>query len=201
MELKTLRRILFCLLLSGAPILGHSQDNGRTPVISAPGFEVSAGYAYMIQRQPFATRVELIGADGNAIMQFTRHWGGTADVTYTHVGNVLQTPHGENILSGLVGPVFYPIQHEKTTVFLHALGGMAWVSSAVPVSPTAYYSGYETRFSYAVGGAAERVIQGPFAVRAGADYQRTSFVNPNLGLQKQNDFRLILSLVYRFGRR
>lgn len=201
---KSIRNLCWCVLLFGAQfgaqLFAQTQGAPRTAV-TAPAFEASAGYIYDIMTQPFSTRVELAGINANGILQVSPRWGAVADFTFMHVADVLRTPHSDNVFSGLVGPVFYPIQRERTSVFVHALGGLAWVDSAVPVSSTSYFSGWETRFSYAVGGGAEYTVTGPFAVRLGADYQRTTFVNQTLGLQNQKNIRLIASLVYRFGTR
>lgn len=198
--MESMRRIFLCVFLLGAQLLVQAQDS-RRPAATAPAFEASAGYAYMIMSQPFSTRVELVGVNGEAVVQFSPRWGAAVDLTYAHVGHILRTPRNENVLSALVGPVFYPIQRERTSVFVHALGGMAWVDSAVPISSTSYFSGYETRFSYALGGGAEYTVTGPFAVKVGADYQRTTFVNQGLGLQNQRNFRLTAGIAYRFGGR
>ncbi len=127
--------------------------------------------------------------------------GGTIDFSYARAGNVPGTGHSDSVMSGLVGPVYYVKEGERTEVFLHALIGMAWVDSAVPVGTNAIFKGYETRFSYAFGGGVERPFFGPFAIRGTADYQRTTFVDSTLALQGQNNIRLMGSLQYRFGRR
>jgi opacity protein-like surface antigen len=199
MGMKSLR-ILFCLLLLSAPLFSQSRETSRTAA-TAPGIEASLGYLYMIMSQPFSTHVALAGVDANGIVQFSPRWGAMADFSVAHVANVLRTPHSDNVFSGLVGPVFFPLQRGRTSVFVHALGGLAWVDSAVPVSNTAYFSGWETRFSYALGGGVEYAVTGPFSVRLGADYQRTTFVNQNLGLQNQNNIRLTTGIAYRFGSR
>jgi hypothetical protein len=202
MGIKSLRRVLLCLPLLAVSVVGFAQDNGRTPVISAPGFEVGLGYVFDRVTQPSAPTVNLkYGVNGNWLVQFRRHWGGTVDFTYSRANRVPDIDHSYNVFSGLVGPVYYPMQTSRTTVMLHALGGMAWVNTAVPINATSYYSGYETRFSYAAGGAVERVLAGPFAARLTVDYQRTTFVGSTIALQGQNNLRGILSVVYRFGGR
>jgi opacity protein-like surface antigen len=201
MGIKRLRRIFLCLLLLAAPVFAQSgQDNGRTPVISAPGFEASLGYVFDRVTQASAPTVNLkYGVNANALAQLTRRWGGTLDLTYSRTNRLPDIHHADNVFSALVGPVFFPFQTSKTTVLVHALVGMGWVDTAVPIDATSYYSGYETRFSYAAGGGVEHVLTGPLSLRLTADYQRTTFVGSNIALQGQNNLRGIVSVVYRFG--
>jgi hypothetical protein len=134
-------------------------------------------------------------------MRFSQRWGGSADFTFATGNNVAGTGRRNNLFSGLVGPVFYLLDSGKNTVFLHGLVGIGIVNSAVPLNSTTVFKGYETRFSYAVGGGWERTLTGPFAVRITGDYQRTSFVNSTLALEGQNNIRVTTSLVYSFGNR
>jgi len=167
---------------------------------TGPVFEASLGYAYFSMSTP-SQRVVLTGLDANGAVKLDRWWGATVDSTYVGTGNVLGTGHTGNVLSCLAGPVFYPAGRGKTGIFLHALAGASVVDSAVPVSGTNYLGGWVTHPSYAVGGGFERYLFGPVAVRAQADYQRTTFVNPTGTMQGQNDLRLTTSFVYRFGNR
>ena len=105
------------------------------------------------------------------------------------------------MFSGLVGPLFYLVNHEKTNVFVNALFGSAWVDSAVPVNTTTEFRGYETRFSYLFGAAVERNVTGPFSVRVSGGYQRTTFVDSKLAMLGQNNLRVSAGIVYEFGRR
>jgi hypothetical protein len=75
------------------------------------------------------------------------------------------------------------------------------VDSAVPVKGTYYLGGAVSRFSYAAGGGLERTLAGPFAIRVGGDYLRTTFANSSAAMRFQNNLRIVTSIVYRFGRR
>jgi hypothetical protein len=203
MGTRTAHVIFFLLTFSGVQIFAQTdpQPNRPAAVASASQFEASAGYVFMSQTSPSQPRINLQGIDGNALVRLTPRWGGMVDFTYARAGNVPGTEHSDSMFSGLVGPVYYLRQGEGTEVFVHALIGMAWVDSAVPVGTNAIFKGYETRFSYAFGGGVERPLFGPFALRGTADYQRTTFVDSTLALEGQNNIRLTGSLVYRFGRR
>lgn len=164
-------------------------------------FEASAGYLFMSMSSPSTGRVNLNGVDANGIVQITPLWGAMVDFDFARAGEVPGTGHSQRVFSALAGPVFYLVQHPKTTVFVHALLGTAWVDSAVLVNSTSEFKGYETRFSYAFGGGIERALSGPFALRITGDYQRTTFVNSTLAMEGQNNLRVSTGLVYRFGNR
>ena len=156
---------------------------------------------FMSQTSASQPRINLNGIDANALVRLTPRWAGTIDFSYARAGNIPGTGHSDSVFSGLAGPVYYVKEGEGMEIFVHALIGMAWVDSAVPVGPNAIFKGYETRFSYAFGGGVERPLFGPFAIRGTADYQRTTFVDSTLALQGQNNIRLMGSIQYRFGRR
>lgn len=196
MGMNSLRTIVVCLFLLGMPLFAQ---NRTTPAGTAPAFEASGGYVFMSMTSPAASRLNFNGIDGNATMQFAPRLGAQIDFTFARSGGVPGTGHSDRMFSALIGPVFYLRQHGKTDIFVHGLFGMGWIDSAVLVSPTSEFKGYETRFSYAFGGAYERTVQGPFAFRLTGDYQRTTFVNSTLSLIGQNNLRATVGVVYRFG--
>lgn len=171
------------------------------PAATGPVFEASAGYVFMSMTSGSNPRLNRQGIDANALLHFTPRWGGMLDLTFARAGNVPGTSHSDRVFSGLVGPVFYLVNHDKTNVFVNALFGSAWVDSAVPVNTTTEFRGYETRFSYLFGAAVERSITGPFSVRVSGGYQRTTFVDSRLAMVGQNNLRVSAGVVYEFGRR
>jgi opacity protein-like surface antigen len=177
-------------LLPGAP----------AAAATAPVFEAGAGYTYLNMDTPSRQRVGLSGVDANGFVDFNPRLGMVVDVSYARAGNVLGTPHNGNVVSCLTGPVFYPLAFGNTRIFVHTLVGVSLVNSAVPVVGTNYLGGTITRFSYALGGGVERTISGPFAIRLGGDYLRTTFANPNAAMAFQNNLRIVTGVVYRFGR-
>lgn len=201
MAMFSLRRISLCILLFSVQLFAQSSPGINRPAATAPLFEAGVGYAFMSMTSPSTSRVNLNGINADGSVRFSPRWAGAVDLTYVRSGGLPVTGHTDSVLSGLVGPVFYLAEHGKTTIFVHGLVGFAWVDSAVPISSTSFFSGYETRFSYLLGGGVERALTGPFALRAGVDYQRTSFVNSTLALEGQKNIRLTLGVQYRFGNR
>lgn len=199
MAVKSYQKIIGCVFFLGIQFGFGARALAQAPAVTSPAFEASLGYVYMRSDVLPSEKADLRGVDGTGVVRFAPNWAGMIDLTYAQASDVLGLPHKDSVFSGLVGPVFYPLNGRRLKVFVHALGGIAWVDSAVPISPTAYYGGYETRFSYAAGGGLEESLFGPFAVRATGDYQHTTFVNSNLALQGQSNVRVTVGLVYRFG--
>jgi hypothetical protein len=195
-------KISFVMLILVAIALGQSHlETAPVPAASGPSFAVSAGYTYLAMPLPAAGRVDLNGVDAGGHVDFSPRWGATVDTGYFRASNVLGTGHNSYVLSALLGPVFYPIDHRNARVFLHVLAGAGLVDSAVPVSGTRYLGGWVARFSDAAGGGFEHLISGPFAFRVSADYLRTTFVDSTAVAHPQNNLRATVSLVFRMNER
>jgi hypothetical protein len=192
-------KLLGCLLLLCANVFAQNAWQTNHTAATAPVFQVSGGYTYISMTSPSNPRVGLTGVDGDAVLQINRRWGAMADVTFARAASIPGTGHGDMLFSGLVGPVFYLKDGLKTGVFVHALAGMAVVNSAVLLTPTTVFHGYETRFSYDFGGGYEHMVTGPFGISIKGDYQRTQFVDHTLALQGRNNLRITTGLLYRFG--
>jgi hypothetical protein len=175
------------------------EHSGAPPAATGPAFNFSVGYSYLAMPIPAAASTHLNGLDLSSGIDVNRHFGAKLDSSYVRTGNILGTKHIGYLLSFLGGPVFYPFAHGDTRTFVEALGGVGMVDGAVPISATSYFHGWQARFSYALGGGIERPIFGPFAVRAGADFLRTSFYNGAGVIQPQNNFRMTVGFVYQFN--
>ena len=196
-------RTLFCIFILVSSVFAQYHYVGNTPPVAAssPVFEVSTGYTYLVLDTPSRQRVGLSGVDANGCVDFSARWGMMVDASYARASDVLGTGHSGNVLSCLAGPVFYPVEYGNTRVFVHPLVGVSLVNSAVPVEGTYYLGGTIIRFSYAMGGGVEHTVAGPFAIRVGGEYLRTTFASPTATMQFQNNFRVVTSIVYRFGSR
>jgi len=201
MEMQRVRRIAFCLFLFSAQLFAQSRKDTDRYAATGPVFEASAGYLFMSMTSASTARLNRQGIDVNGLVHFTPHWGGMVDFSFARAGNVPGTGHSDQVFSGLIGPMFYLVDHPKTNVFVNALFGSAWVDSAVTLNATTEFHGYETRFSYLFGAGVERYVSGPFSVRLSGGYQRTTFVDSNLDLLGQNNLRVSAGIVYEFGRR
>ena len=195
-------KIAVCILFLLAPLLAQRFVTSAPPApATSPVFEASAGYTYLALDTPSRQRVGLSGVDADGFVDFNSRWGMMVDSSYARTGNVLGTGHSGNVLSFLIGPVFYPLDLGNTRIFVHTLAGVSLVNSAVPVKETYYLGGTVTRFSYALGGGVERTVAGPLAIRVGADYLRTTFADSTAAMQFQNNVRFVTGFVFRFGSR
>jgi opacity protein-like surface antigen len=195
-------KIAVCIFFLVAPLLAQRYV-AHPPATAAMGpvFKASAGYTYLALDTPSRQRVGLRGVDADGFVDFNSRWGMMVDSSYARTGNVLGTGHSGNVLSFLIGPVFYPVDFGNTRIFVHTLAGVSLVNSAVPVKGAYYLGGTVTRFSYALGGGVERTVAGPLAIRVGADYLRTTFANSTAAMQFQNNLRIVTGIVFRFGSR
>lgn len=201
MGIDWIRRILLTLLLCDAPLVAQSGVRGNAPSGTAPAFEASAGYVFMSTTSVNSPRLNLGGVDATGVLQFSSRWGAMVDFTFARAANVPGTGHSDRVLSALIGPEFFLIDHYRGNVFVHALAGAALVDSAVLASSTSEVHGYAAHFSYAIGAGTEMTLHGPFAVRFTGDYQRTKFVDAQLASVPQNNVRVSAGVVYRFGSR
>ncbi len=197
-----MKTILICVFFLAGPLLAQEfVTREPVPGATSPLFEASAGYTYFALDTPSHQRVFLSGFDANGFVDIQARWGLMADTSYARIGNVLGTGHSGNVISSLIGPVFYPAAYGRTRIFVHTLAGVSLVDSAVPVSDTYYLGGTVIRFSYAAGGGVEHPLAGPLAIRVGGDYLRTTFADSNAAMRFQNNLRIVTSIVYRFGNR
>jgi hypothetical protein len=199
--LRFTKRLGALLLLWVSPLLAQSKFSSDTmPAAKGPAIDVAVGYSHVIMNLSGEPTVNLNGADASATIDFTPRWGATVDSSYVLAGRNPESGHGTYVFSALAGPVFVPLQNDKTRLLVRALAGVSLVDGSVPVNQL-FYRGWLLRFSWAVGTGVERDISGPFAARVNVDYLRTKFVSENVTVQPQNDIRFTGSLVFRFGAR
>ncbi|MFY9647868.1 MAG: hypothetical protein WAK29_22010 [Terriglobales bacterium] len=197
-----MKKLLACILLLAAPLVAQSyRGPGASPAATSLAFETSLGYTYFAMDTPSQQRVFLSGVDANAFVDLNARWGVLANSSYARTGDVFGTGHSGNVFSLLCGPEFYPVAYANTRMFVHSMAGVSMVDSAVPVSGTYYLSGAVARFSYAVGGGVDHPLFGPFTLRVGGDYVRTTFADPTATMRFQNNLRLVTSVSYRFRKR
>jgi opacity protein-like surface antigen len=191
--MKIFAKLLVCSLLGAIPVIG------QTPRVagSGPAFSASLGYSYFnLGLQP--SRANLNGLDATFTADFRRRLGLTLDLGYVRGSDVNGSTRHADVLNYLAGPVFYISRDKRLTTYAHALGGGARITGAIP-GPHGFSRGYINQPALALGGGVEFQISRSFAVRAGADYLRASYLTSSTAFQGQNDFRAVTSLVYFFG--
>jgi len=167
---------------------------------TAPVVEGSVGYCYVNLDVPATGRGNLHGVDVTLTADFLPRLGITLDGSYARAGNIFESGHTASVLSYMAGPVFYPLQWRRITVYTHAMLGGARVSGAVDSASGGYLVGYSNEFAWAAGGGLQYRLSSQTKLQLGADYLHTAMFGPTIALQGQNNLRAVASIVWLFGK-
>jgi hypothetical protein len=200
--MRTIGKVCFFGFVMVAPALAQSRlQSAPSPAVAGPAYDVSVGYSYLTMPIPSAGRANFNGLDFSGSIGLSPRWGATLDSSYLYTSDVLSTLHQGYVLSLHTGPVFYPVEHGNTRVFVRALAGVGLVDGAVPISEAEDFHGWLLRPSYAVGGGVEHSVSGQLAVRVNGDYLRTAFYDSAGAVQPQNNLQFTVSFVFRLKER
>jgi opacity protein-like surface antigen len=191
--MKILTKLLVCLLLGAIPAIAQEPKIAG----SGPVFSASLGYSYFnLGLQP--TRANLQGVDATFTADFRPRFGVTLDLGYDRGSDVNGSTRHADVLSYLIGPVFYLTRSKGLTTYAHVLGGGARITGVIP-GPNGFVRGFINQPAIAFGGGAQYQLSPSFAVRVGGDYVRASYLTSPTAFHPQNDFRAVASIVYFFG--
>lgn len=165
---------------------------------SGPAISASLGYSYLSLPIPSSTRINLNGLGASVTADFRSRFGAKVDLNYVRAANVFGTGHHSDVLSYMLGPLFYPVSNDRWAVYIQALVGGSNVSGVVPNGAGGFDTAYTDGLSWAIGGGIERSISSSLAVRTETDYMHTSFIDSSAVIRGQNDLRITGSLVYRW---
>lgn len=200
--MRTIGKICFLGFVMVAPALGQSRlQSEPSPAVTGPAYNVGIGYTYLSMTMPGAGRANFNGLDLSGNIALSPRWGATLDSSYAYTPDVLGTWHQGYMLDLHAGPVFYPVVHRNTRVFVRALAGMALVDGAVPIIKPQDFHGWELRPSYVLGGGVEHPVSNQLALRVIGDYLRTEFYDSAGDMKPQNNLRLTVSFVFRLKER
>ncbi len=200
--MRTIGKVCFFGFMVVAAALAQSGlQSAPSPAVAGPAFNLSAGYSHLSMPIPGAGRANFNGLNFSGNIDVSSRWGATLDSTYLYTPDVLGTHHQGYILSLHTGPVFYPVAHGNTRVFVRALAGTALVDGAVPITVSEDYHGWLLRPSYVLGGGVEHPVSGQLALRVIGDYMRTDFYDSVGAVRPQNNLRLTVSFVFRLKER
>ena len=187
---------IFAVVLA-APLVAQSAPAPAAEI--TPG-DVAVGYSHL--RLDFSGKpaVDLNGADISGTVNINRSWGATVDSSYVRGGRDPQSGHSSAVLSAFIGPVFTAAQKHNLRFLIRPLVGMTLVDGSVPVNDV-YFRGWESRFSWAIGGGVEYNLSPNYAVRFNADYLRAHFMSSNATVQGQNGIRFSTNFVFRLSPR
>ena len=194
--MKIASKIVLCLLFCAS----RASAQLPAPAGVGPVMDASLGYSYMRSSTPLSVGIGLNGVDASLTEGITPRFSVRADLGYMYAPNVGGTGYHCDVLSYLVGPVFYPRRDRRLVTYVHGLLGGARVRGPVPLGG-GFGKGYVYDFSWAFGGGYEYWFSNSTALRIGVDALRTSFFNASGTIQGRYDLRPILGVVHYFGGR
>ena len=166
---------------------------GSGPVITA-----SVGYSYLSVPIPSATRIGLNGLGASITADFPSRFGAKLDLNYARAANVFGTGHHSDVLSYMIGPMFYPVSNNRMAVYVQALAGGSRSDGVIPNGAGGFDIAYTEGLAWAIGVGVERSISSTFSVRTETDYMNTPTIDSSGAIRGQSDLRLTGSLVYRW---
>src|ERR1700688_3662484 len=90
---------------------------------SGPSISASFGYSYLSFPITPSTRIDMNGVGASISIDFRSRFGAKLDLNYDRQSNVFDTGHHSDVLSGMLGPVYYPVSNERLAVYVQALAG------------------------------------------------------------------------------
>jgi hypothetical protein len=169
------------------------------PAGSGRAISASIGYSYLSLPITSSTSIDLNGVGASLTADFRPRFGAKVDLNYVRQANVFSTGHHSDVLSIMLGPLFYPVNNDRWTVYVQALVGVSRENGVIPDGAGGFDTAYTDALSWAIGGGIERSISSSLAIRTEADFMRTSFVDSSAVIRGQNDLRFTGSLVYRWN--
>jgi hypothetical protein len=170
------------------------------PAGIAPVTVTSIGYSNMGRSASPSGRIRLNGLNASLTEDFSPRHGVTLEFGYLRASNVFGTGHSNDVVSYMVGPVFYPTRRHDLVVNVHVLAGGARVRGVVPLSAGGFAIGHVHDVAWAFGAGVEHWFSDSMALRVSVDAMHTSFYNSSQVVHGQYDLRTTGSLVYYFGK-
>jgi opacity protein-like surface antigen len=186
-----------------APLFFVGNVRAQNPLFAGRGpmIEAGLGYSYSNVGVPSYDRVGMNGVDASVNADFSRRFGVKLDLGYVRGFDVFNTGRHADMLSYLAGPVFYPIRKKNFSVYTEFLLGGARETGVNFTSSGLLVRGFANQFAWAGGGGMQYRLTPSFSVRGGVDYMNTAFFDSHVVVQRQNNLRTVISLVYTFGER
>jgi hypothetical protein len=166
-----------------------------------PFFNVSAGYSVVNLGTPSAGRPALSGTNVSISAHASERLGAKLDLDYARAANVFGSARHMEVLSYLIGPVFYPWNGGLLNTYAHVLVGAARVAGPFKYTNGGWSAGYVHYPAWALGGGVEYPLSAAFAFRVNIDYLHTHFFNSSGAIRGQNSLRVVDSIVYYLGGR
>jgi hypothetical protein len=183
-------------------VLYTAQASAQVPLPAAvaPVTGASLGYSNLSRGASPSGRIGLNGVNASVTEDFSARQGVTLELGYLRASNVLGTRRSNDVLSYLVGPVFYLARRREFVTSVHVLAGGARVRGVVPLAAGGFAMGHVHDIAWAFGAGVEHWFSDSMALRVSTDAVHTSFFNSSLVIRGEYDLRTTGSLVYYFGK-
>ena len=193
----TMRIILPLLLISLFTPLAYGQE----PIAGgfSPAQEGGVGFSYTQMNTPSAGQMRINGLQAVFSTDVNRRFAVKADFGYSRSSNAFHTGRSADLMTYMVGPVFYAVRRRQVSVYGELLVGAARQTGVNFEDNGQMVLGYANEFAWAGGAGVQYEIVPSLSVRVGADYLRTSYFNSNVTLQAQPNLRSSVFLIYTFG--
>ena len=195
--LRALVKVTISALVLATPLFAQQAP---TPAAEITPGDIAVGYSNLRLGFSGKPAVDLNGVDVAATVNMNQSWGVTVDSSYVRAGRDPESGHSSSVLSAFAGPVFTAAQKGNLRFLIRPLLGMTLVDGSVPVNGL-FYRGWQSHFSWAIGGGAEYVLSPSYAVRFNVDYLRAHFVGSNAAIDPQNGIRFSTNFVFRLSPR
>jgi len=180
-----------------------SQVRAQGPIVAgvAPVFEGGIGYLYMKSTVPSQGNLAMKGVLVSVSGDLNARFGAKLQVGYSRSFDAFQTGRTADILTYMVGPVFYPVRRPKFDIHAQVLLGGARETGVNFEGDGTLVRGFVNHPAWAGGVGLQYRISPAVSLRPEVEYLRTSFFNSNVAIQGQPNLRASFSMIYTFGRR
>ena len=180
-----------------------SQVRAQGPMVAgvAPVFEGGIGYLYMKSTVPSQGNLAMKGVLVSVSGDLNARFGAKLQVGYSRSFDAFQTGRTADILTYMVGPVFYPVRRPKFDIHAQVLLGGARETGVNFEGDGTLVRGFVNHPAWAGGVGLQYRISPAVSLRPEVEYLRTSFFNSNVAIQGQPNLRTSFSMIYTFGRR
>ena len=180
-----------------------SQLRAQGPIVAgvAPVFEGGIGYLYMKSTVPSQGNLAMKGVLVSVSGDLNARFGAKLQVGYSRSFDAFQTGRTADILTYMVGPVFYPVRRPKFDIHAQVLLGGARETGVNFEGDGTLVRGFVNHPAWAGGVGLQYRISPAVSLRPEVEYLRTSFFNSNVAIQGQPNLRTSFSMIYTFGRR
>ena len=192
-----MRIILPLLLIALFAPLAYGQE----PISGgfAPAQEGGVGFSCTQMNLPSEGQMRINGLQAVFSTDVNRRFAVKANFGYSRSSDAFHTGRSADLMTYMVGPVFYAVRRRQFSLYGQVLVGAARQTGVNFEDNGQLVLGYANEFAWAGGAGVQYEVAPSLSVRVGADYLRTTYFNSNVALQAQPNLRTSVFLIYSFG--